>query len=92
MRKGQAHLNLEQKNISGVILAQKLLNPLITSDDFLSVVLIQRFSEEGSNFAIWTHNAEFDGFSNGYYTNSVEWAFQEFNRRGYHPNTDMMEE
>jgi hypothetical protein len=82
MRKGLAPFNPAKANIAGVILAQKLYNPLCESDDFLSVVLIQRADDD---FVVWTHNAQSGGYSCGSYSDSQRLSWDEFNRRGYTP-------
>ena len=68
----------------GVVLAQKLYNPLCPSDDFLSIALIQVKKKE---WIVWNHNSQNGGFTDGsffqgdYFTNEKE-AWDCFNRRG----------
>lgn len=62
----------------GVLLAQKLLNPSVIADDFLSVVLIH---VEDGRYVVWTHNAEYNGYSGGEYFTNVDKAMQFFNGR-----------
>ena len=79
MRKGLAFISLEKSNIDGVVLAQKLYNPLRSSDDFLSVILIQRGEYD---FVVWNHNAQTNGFFNGAYSPSEITSWKSFNNRG----------
>ncbi len=66
----------------GSLLAQKLLNPEIDTDSYLSVVLFHIEDGEHGNFVVWTYNAECDGYSSGHYTHNVKEAFQVFSQRG----------
>lgn len=82
MRKGLTRI---KETSRGKVLAQKLYNPLCVSDDFLSVVLFERFNtkRDKTEWVVWNHNSEQDGyFSGGYYTDqSGAWA--DFNSRGF---------
>lgn len=76
MRQGMSSIVGTSK---GVVLAQKLYNPKCESDDFLSVVLIQRGK---SDFVTWVHNAQVGSFFEGNYESSQEAAWDTFNLRG----------
>ena len=80
MRKGMTSLVGTSK---GIVLAQKLVNPTIKTDDHLSYVLIQK---SDGTYVVWLHNAEcgsiHDGFSNGRYCLSLVKAFEIFDKKG----------
>jgi len=69
----------------GILLAQKLFNPLCESDDFLSIVLFERRCESNigkSEWVVWNHNAQSGGcFSGGYHSTQFK-AWADFNSRG----------
>jgi len=66
----------------GLLLAQKLYNPFCESDDFLSVVLIDRADRTG-RYVVWTYNSQTNGMSGGQYFTSLDDAMKEFSERGY---------
>ena len=79
MRKGLVQFSPKQKNIKGVLLGHKLYNPACESDDFISVVLIQREDD----FVVWNYNAQTGGYCNGGYHGKLIHAWQDFNNRGF---------
>lgn len=67
----------------GVVLAQKLAHPIISTDDHLSYVLIEKPDGE---YVVWLHNSEHgsihDGFSHGHYCQTLTEAFEIFDKKG----------